>query len=149
MNVTINPDEVDRVLNALGCRTPPGFRILEGKPKPNGSRAHASYHGGLVTLYLFKDELNDTPRNIARTLNEYVLHELRHHWQVEEWSADEYDGIYDGNPNFYWGSREERDAREFAASHAHLYRTVRVVPSKARTTPGRGFARLSAVQSQV
>lgn len=118
--VELNDDALARLYEEQGFRRIPTISILPAIP---GKTKTGDYTPpGFIRLLLHDERMQGRLPHVISALNRTLLHELRHHWQFENWGT----GAFDDKPGAYIGQRHEIDARDFADANAHRYRLIRV-----------------------
>jgi hypothetical protein len=147
VSIELDEDVLAAVIEELKLSNPPTFTLnSRGKVNPEGNTGRFSEIRGLydpatnhVTVAAARPEHSREGLYVlTKHLRHTVLHELRHAWQREHWTAEQKRRAGEGE---YELRIEERDANDWAAYASPKYRgLVRV----SRTQVGKsGFSQLS------
>jgi len=139
LSVRINEDHLRQLCcDKLGFKSVPRIEII--------TRGHQRRHYGtydplrnIITIYVnLSEQAGDRLSAVNSQVLHTFLHELRHAWQHRNWTSEH--EMRDDRRN-YSEQRRERDANEWAQTHAAEHRAL--IRVSRITRPPAGFARLS------
>lgn len=144
LNIEINQAELHRLAQEIDLDlSRVSIQTSSQQPRRrDGFETWGHWSPGRITLFLGVEiQQNSRLRSIVHHLNETLLHELRHEWQAQHWSAKE---RAEKHGAYLSGSKIELDANEFAEAKSGSFRLVRLKP---RVVAKSGFARLNHVRT--
>lgn len=125
VKIELDEEVLARVVRELGLRNPPGFILNDRGGGRNTSAGRIAYRGlydGANNLVRIASQHQSSQRERLIELTKHtkvtVLHELRHAWQRENWSA-EYQREAAKGP--YHERIEEQDAEAWAEYAAPMF----------------------------